>query len=322
MDEWANRRMGESRMGAGGQAGSLARIDLAQLRIDSESFLGQAVDLGVRFRKLPEQIADTLLAYLRMTATSYAQRNRTGIAVSREGLEAGVRQALVCVELGLRDASEEDLNRAVDLLSGGVFEGFRKRGWEMAFFRLEEMRDTSRRLLKRPEAHFLKPFLRDIQRWSRLVGGTWSIPPGDDDNEEVQVHPIRDYATFQDVSARLDFLRPLPEQAFRDLLAASEDGGSFGNLVRNLVLCLFLDLTSLLPNHRQVGDFRRRCFDGGKMRPEAREKVMFLVERQLNAQVEAAYRDAIRQEVEEEIALLEQASGQAMDGLFIARNSP
>ena len=305
-------------MGAGGSVGSLARVDLAQLRIDSESFLGQTIDLGVRFRKLPEHISDTLLAYLRMTATSYAQRNRTGIAVSREGLETGVRQALVCVELGLRDASGEDLNRAVGLLSDGTFEGFRKRGWEMAFFRLEEMRDTSRRLLERPETHFLKVFLQDIQRWSRLVSGTWSVPPGDDDgDDEAPVHPIRDYAMFRDVSARLDFLRPLPEQAFRDLLAVSEDGGGFGDLVRNLVLCLCLDLTSLAPDHRQVEDFRTRCFEGGQMRPEAREKVMFLVDRQLNAHVEAAYRGAIRQEVEEEIALLEQGSGKAMDEFFI-----
>ena len=147
----------------------LARLDLDRFRIDAESFVGQAIELSIRFEKLPPQISDALLAFLRTKGTYFGKRNRTGIAISRESLERGVRHALICMDLGLNELAEGDLNRAVDLLAGGDFEGFRKKGYELAFFRLEAMREEAQILAKRPEISFLSQEGKDVQHWSALT---------------------------------------------------------------------------------------------------------------------------------------------------------
>ena len=297
---------------------TLARMDLDRLRMDSESFLGQAIELGVRFKKLPEHTADAMLGYLRVTATSTARRHRTGIAVAREDLERGVRQALISMELGLEDAAGGDLNVAVSLLSDGSFEAFRKRGWEIAFSRLETMRDASRSLLEQTGTLLLKAFLPDVRRWSRLVPGTWAVPPEEDNDGEGTVDPLKDYAAFREVRARLAFLRPLSEEMLQQLLGATDDAAGFEDLLRNLILSLALNLKTLLPGRTQVEAFRTHCFEEGKMLPEVREKILYLVGRQLEAEVEdRAQRQAIRREVEAEMELLEQVSSEPMGGFFI-----
>ena len=65
----------------------LAQLDLGRFRIDAESFVGQTIELGIRFQKLPEQTGEALLAFLRVKGMYYGKRNRAGIAISREGLE-------------------------------------------------------------------------------------------------------------------------------------------------------------------------------------------------------------------------------------------
>ena len=301
---------------------TLARVDLERLRIDSESFLGQAIALGMRFRKLPEHTADAMLAYLRTAGMAFARRRRTGIAPSREGIERGVQQALVCMELGLEDAAGGDLNVAVDLLVQGDFETFRKRGWEIAFFRLEEMQEASRMLPERPEVVFLQDCLQDVGRWARLTPETWMRPPDEDgEEEEAQpVDPMGDYAAFREIRARAAFLEALPRTAFLALLDLAEEGAAFDALLRNLILCLALDLETLAPDRSQVAMFRARCFEGGAMRPEVREKVLRLLDRQLGAVMEEeAHRRLLRTEAEMEIALLERASENEMTGFFMVK---
>tara|TARA_Y100000588_G_scaffold345232_1_gene392287 strand:- start:638 stop:901 length:264 start_codon:yes stop_codon:yes gene_type:complete len=80
------------------------------------------------------------MAYLRAQGLAFAQRYRSGIALGRDGLERGVIQSATCLDIGLQDLAEGDVNSAVDLLAQGEFEVLRQRGWELAFARLEEMR--------------------------------------------------------------------------------------------------------------------------------------------------------------------------------------
>lgn len=296
----------------------LARVDLDRFRIDSESFLGQAIALGVRFEKLPGDAPEAMLAYLQMAGMTFAQRYRVGIGISRDRFEWGVRQALVCMELGLEDRAGGDLNAAVDLLAGGDFEVFRERGWEIAFFRLAEMRETSASLLKRPEAAFLQRHLKDVGRWARLTPETWTMPPGADGEEEERVDPLKDYAAFREVKARVDFLRSLPQAAFRELGRTAGGGAAFEDLLRNLILSLALDLETLTPGAAQAAEFRSRCFQGGAMRPQARERVLRLVEDHLRSAVDdAAARAQMRDEVAAELSVLEEASEAGMEAFFI-----
>ena len=134
----------------------LATLDLSRFRIDSESFVGQAIELGTRFEKLPPNIGDALLGFLRLQGLHYGKRYRSGIAIRRENLEHGVRQALISMDLGLEARAESDLNRAVEIIAQGDFEACRKRGYEIAFFRLQEMAQMCRAMLLRPEVKFLQ----------------------------------------------------------------------------------------------------------------------------------------------------------------------
>ena len=164
----------------------LATLDLSRFRIDSESFVGQVIELGTRFEKLPPNIGDALLGFLRLQGLHYGKRNRSGIAIRRGDLEHGVRQALIAMDLGLEARAESDLNRAVEIIAEGDFEACRKRGYEIAFFRLQEMARECRLMLLRPEVKFLQSEYRDISRWATAVPETWMRPP-DDEEDEIQL---------------------------------------------------------------------------------------------------------------------------------------
>ena len=295
----------------------LAQLDLSRLQIDSESFLGQAIALGMQFEKLPPQTGDVLLGFLRTKGMFYGKRNRSGIAIAREGLERGVRQALISLEMGLRERAEGDLNRAVDFLATGAFEDIRKRGYELAFFRLEEMRKGSEALVRQPEASFLTAEHRSLKQWVTLVTETWTRPPDDREEEEDLVDPQVEYETFLQTRARLAFVRSIPKDALLSLQKAVADGLAFDSLLRNAILALALDLHTLLPSDGKIEAFKG-CFDEGQMRPEVRDKIMRLMDRQLEASVdEAAYRTAIRDAVEEEIAFFEAVIDGDLTGVFL-----
>ena len=295
-----------------------ARLDLERFRIDSESHLAQAMALGLRFGTLREDYADGMLAYLRTVGMGHAQRYREGIGITREVLERGVRQAVVCMELGLLDVSAGDLNAAVDGLAAGDLETLRKRGWELAFFRLEEMRDRSLALLGQPETAFLKGRLKDLRRWSRLTPETWTWADDEADaGEDNSIDPLRDYASFREVKGRMDFVAGLPSDAREDLLLAAGEDVSYDGLLRNLVLSLALDLQVLVPDAGQVSEFESRCFAEGKLLPEARERVLAQTEAFLVGAVEdEAVREVLLSEIRAEISQLESRVDRGLAGFF------
>jgi len=295
----------------------LARLDLSKFRIDSESFVGQAIELGVRFDKLPSNVGDALLGFLRAKGLSYGKRNRSGIAIGREDLEHGVRQALIALDLGLEERSKGDLNDAVEIISKGDFEACRRRGYEIAFFRLQEMVEKSRALLARPEATFLQPEHRDISHWATVAPETW-VRPADDTEEESQlVDPKRDYEALTPVLGRFEFLSSMPKGALVELESAVDEGRTFDGLLRNLILALAMDMESLLPENEEIEAFRQTCFDDGQMKGEVRAKICELMDRQLEASVKGAEdRMAIREAFEGEVEFLEEASISHLGGLL------
>ena len=90
----------------------LARVDLNQVPLDRNSFIGQVVAAGLEYEQLPPRFMDSLRAYLRIRGLGFAQRNRTGIALGRDQLRQGMEQGLACMDLALEEASGGDLNAA------------------------------------------------------------------------------------------------------------------------------------------------------------------------------------------------------------------
>ena len=250
----------------------LAVVDLEGLRLDSEGFLGQAIALGMKYDKLPEHAPDVLLAYLRTEGARFGRRYRTGIAVSRDVLVQGVRQTLVSLELGLTVSAENDLNRAVDLLAKAEYEKIRKRGWEEAYARLEEMGRVCRSISGRPEAHLLQDYGWQIDRWSRVVPETWTVS-GAEDEEVAEVDPLRDYPRFLALHARLNFIRLLPSRVLLPFAEAAGECG-FSDFLRHLVLALALERDHLVPDASAIAAFESECFGSEGMAPWARDKVM------------------------------------------------
>ena len=298
----------------------LARLDLERFRIESESFLGQALALGMRFDKLPDSAGDAVQSFLQQEATRFARRYRSGIGIPKDALERGVRRAVVCLELGLADAAGGDLNAAVGVLEKGDFDALRTRGWELAFRRLEDMREASHSLLKQPEAALLQDSMREVRRWARLVPETWEIGGSSDDEEPASVDPLRDYAAYRNLRCRLSIVEAVPRPVKKELRSAAGGGCAFGDLLRNVILSVALDLESLVPDVALVERFQRDCFDGGTMRPEVRAKVLRLVGEQIQAGADdAEARAKVLEDVEAEIATLEAASTSKMAGFFILR---
>ncbi|MDE2700436.1 MAG: hypothetical protein OXI23_16305 [Gemmatimonadota bacterium] len=300
----------------------LATLDLSRFRIDSESFVGQVIELGTRFEKLPPNVGDALLGFLRLQGLHYGKRYRSGIAIRREDLEHGVRQALIAMDLGLEARAESDLNQAVDIIAQGDFEACRKRGYEIAFFRLQEMAQMCRALLLRPEVKFLQSEYRAISRWATAVPETWMRPQDDEEDESQLVDPKRDYEAYQVAFRRLAFLRSIPKAALTEVEMAVE-ARTYDGLLRNLILALALDMESLLPSKAQIEAFRQRCFEEGKMREDVRSKVFELMDRQLESSVEDTEdRLAIRSEFEAEVEFLEEVSCSPFTGVFLLPDQP
>lgn len=294
---------------------NLLRPDLNQIRLDVDSFLGQAVALGRRYEKLPERFLDALMAYLRVRGLGHAQRYRTEIRISRDLLEQGIKQSITCVELSLEEASGGDLNAAVEILASGDFESLRQRGWEIAFGRLEEMQREATLLSKRPEAVLLQEFTHQIQPWTRVVPETWTGV--DAEGEAVPVDPQEDYAAFEEIRGRMDFLRSLPRKPLRQLLTEEPKGETFGSVLRRLILTVATDQESLAIDDERVLRFQKNGFAGGRMRPEMRNKILEQIAAHLqNALKDEGMRALILEEVREEIARLEDFSEEGLEEWF------
>jgi hypothetical protein len=285
----------------------LARPDLNQVAFASDSFLGRVIVLGQDYEKLPDNIADVLMAYLRAKGLAFAQRYRSGIALGRDGLERGVRQSLVCLEIGLEDRAAGDVNAAVDLLAQGEFEALRQRGWELAFARLEEMRRETPELAEQPEFAYLQGGFDEVAHWARIVPETW-MGEGETGQEQL-IDPLRDYAAFVDLRDQVRFVQTLPRQELRKLLRQVPRGGSFAAILRNLIAALALDQQALVATPESVEQFQRQCFVDGRMVQEVREKVLDLAGQHLTGAVaDAEMRQRIGAAIAAQIGELERAS--------------
>lgn len=297
----------------------IATLDLAQFRIDEESFLGQAVSLGIRFRKLPDHTAEGLLNYLRVRSMTHAGRTRHGIALSKDDLARSVRQAMVCVELGLLEAAEGDLNQAVDCLAEGDFESLRKRGYETAYDMLDEMRGTSERLAEAIPGGLLKAERVDLERWGKLVPETWTTPAEEGEEGDTVVDPMRDIGSFGHASARAELLLSLPPHVLSELDEVVGDEGTWDAVVRNMILAVGLDRETLLPEPEDVLLFESTCFDEGGLRPAIGDKVRGQFTTRLESlDVSAEAADAILGAVENEIQLMELSVPDGLAAFFLS----
>jgi hypothetical protein len=299
---------------------SLAHPDLNQVPIEEDSFLGRALAAGRQYGRLPEYAGDALAAYLRAQSLVFARRYRTGVALSRERLERGLRQAFVCVELGLEELSSGDLNQAVDLLAGGELEALRRRGWEEALARLARMRAQARAWSHCREVLFLREHQDQLSQWSQLVPESWTTR--DLEGEETWLDPRREHQCFQELEARLVLLRSLPSVSLERLLQASPGGGRFADVLRQLVLVLALGLEHLAVAQEEVVLFRQTCFTAGKMLPAVRDRVCGLFAAHLEKTMPAGRENAaLIQALAAQIDALEQAAPEKLAGLFIATAS-
>ena len=259
----------------------LARPDPNALLRGVDSFAARAVALGLDHGRLPGTFGDALLAFLRARSLAFAQARRTGIALGRDQLGRGVRQAFICLDLGLEEAAGGDVEVAIGQLAFDQLAPLSRRGYEIAFGRLLEMRNTSRQLAGTPQLA-LFPELRDQLRfWSRLVPETWAVPHRDREPEPVD--PARDYTAFQEVAGRTHFLASLPEEQLAPL--GQLPFLTFGDLWRRLAAAAALGLEHLAPGSADARRFRQHCCDGPHLRPAARERTTSTLTRFLQRHV-------------------------------------
>jgi hypothetical protein len=277
----------------------LATVDLAELKVDTESLLGQAVALGIQYGKLPEGYADGLRLFLQAAGTRYARRYRTGIAVNRDALAEGVRQAVAALELGLMDAASEDLNEAVGLLEGGGLEPLRLRGYEIAWGRLQQMRDGAGQALDRRELSLLGPAWRDLRRWATIIPDAWRVPLSEDEDEPAAVDPIGDFQAYERIVGQLGFLASLPEPVLKGLQASGGDV-TFEEVLRRIIPPLALGREVPGKVKADLADFRSSCCNDGGIRPEVKAEVVGFLDRYLEASVLC---DRVREEIREAFAV-------------------
>ncbi len=294
----------------------LLRPDLNQIRLDMDSLLGRAVALGQHYGKLPTRFLDALMAYLRIRGMEFARRRREGIRLDKEGLEKGIRQCMVCLDLGLEEKAAGDVNAAVEILAGGDFEALRKSGWEKAFGRLEEMRQQSVWLHQRREAAFLDQGRPRAMAWSRITPETWTGV--DAEGNEVEVDPQQDYAAFKEAEGRMKFLRSLPKEPVRRLLETEPEGWTFAALLRRLILAVGLGREELEVDDEVARRFREECFVDGCLAPQVLQAVRQQIGEHLERVLESArIRALIAAEIEEEIGRFEVASASGLAELLL-----
>ena len=290
----------------------LVRPDLNQVPLDMDGFLGRAIALGRQYDRLPDRFLDSLMAFLRIRGREQAQRRRTGIRIGKENLEGGIKQAVICLELTLEEEAGEDVEKGVEILGEGEFELLYKRGWELAAARLVEMRTRASQLLRQPEVVWMQEFMVQMRTWTGIVPETWTGT--DQEGAKVQIDPQKEFATFQQVEARLAFLRSLPQGAMGELLEAESAGGSFARLLRRLILAVGLERESLIIGAEQRDRFAETCMAGGELRPEIRERISHQIGAHLEgALIEKRDRVLIVGEVEEGLAELEGLAAEDLD---------
>lgn len=295
---------------------ALARPDLNALLREVDSFAARAIALGLQHGHLPTDFGDALLAFLRARSLAFAQARRTGIALGRDALGRGVRHAFTCLDLGLEAAAHGDIEAAVEQLTFDNLGPLCRHGYEIAFGRLEEMRNVSREL-SGAEQLGLFPDLRDqLDAWSRIVPETWSVHGAHWEPEEVDPH--RDYADFQVTAGRAQLLGALPSERLAALFGLPFL--AFGDLLRRLAVAAALGLDHLVPGKADVRRFRHQCCRGPCLLPAVRGQITSTVAGYLDQHVtyEPA-RHTILQELQAELATIESACTDERDLLLCLR---
>ena len=277
----------------------LAHVDLNQVPLDSSSFIGQVVAAGLEYEQLPPRFMDSLRAYLRIRGLSFAQRNRTGIALGRDQLRQGMEQGLACMDLALEEASGGDLNAAVTKLISDPFDALYKQGWERACQRLEEIREQARALVGCPELGFWPGLQPKVAALVKIVPETWTGPSTIDVRADGQM--------LQQLTGKVAFVRSLPQPSVATLLEQIDV--DFAGVLHRVILALALGRAELVAKKEHVSRFRAECFDAGGLRPHVRRQVLDQFVGHLEDTVkDADVRARIADELGTEIEVLEQAA--------------
>ncbi len=277
----------------------LARVDLNQVPLDHNSFIGQVVAAGLEYEQLSPRFMDSLRAYLRIRGLGFAQRNRTGIALGRDQLRQGMEQGLACMDLALEEVSGGDLNAAVTKLASDSFDALYKQGWERACQRLEEMREQARALVGCPELGFWPDRQPKVAALAKLVPETWTGPSAIDLRADGRM--------LQELTGKVAFVRSLPQPSVAALLEQVDV--DFAGVLHRVVLALALGRTELVAKKEHVSRFHAECFDAGGLRPHVRRQVLDQFGGHLdNAVADADVRVWIADELGAEIEVLEQAA--------------
>ena len=259
----------------------LAHPDLNRVAAGTDRFLGRVLVIGRDHHRLPPGLEDGLMAFLRLHATTHARRYRTGIAIDRDSLEAGVRQGFTCVEAGLQAAAGDDVARAIDMLAAADLEDLRRQGWERAWNTLDEMRRESAAHLRGPWPKLLEEWRPELERWTTLVPESWTAAAG---GAPEPVDPQAEFARYLHVAERARFLGSLPEDALRPLPRRWHPPADFPLLLRHLVAALALDRFRLPVGKTAIDRFAATCFDDPAMAAATRTKVLQQLEGHLRAQ--------------------------------------
>ena len=292
----------------------LARVDLNQVPLDHNSFIGQVVAAGLEYEQLPPRFMDSLRAYLRIHGLGFAQRNRTGIALGRDRLRQGMERGLACMDLALEEVSGGDLNAAVAKLVSDPFDALYKQGWERAFRRLEEMRQQARALVGCPELGFWPGLQPKVAALVKIVPETWAGPSAIDLRADGRM--------LQELTGKVAFVRSLPQPSVDALLEQVDV--DFAGVLHRVILALALGRTELVVKKEHVSRFCAECFDAGGMRPHVRRQVLDQFGGHLEDTVEDAdVRVWITDELGAEIEVLERAADQGdLAAFFLSHPVP
>ena len=248
----------------------LAIPDLNALLRDRESFAVRAIELGLRFERLPQSFPDMFLAFLRVRSLQFAEKNRTGISLGRDGLMRGMRHAFTSMDLGLESTADGDVDRALDLLSAGDFTSMYREGYEIAHDRLEGMRSQSAIIFRREELALLPEFNSRLRSWSRIIPETFVARDGD--HQSIDIDPRKHYPEFEDVHGRIEFVCGLPRLALRSALETHVTG--FDTLLRRLIVAVALPMQTLDVKKRELDQLRTRYFSQRLMDPVVRNRAL------------------------------------------------
>lgn len=292
---------------------ALSPVDLNRIQVDQDTFLGRTLVLGITTNRLPERIVPPLAMYLQNAGTEYARRFRSSIDLSSDLLAMGVRRTVICMDAGLREASEEDLSRAVELIEPARFEEFRTLGYRFLFDRLREIRDGSREILRSPWVQLLRTERADLEEWATISPEAWT-KRAEAEGRAVFIDPDDEFEAFRIVRYQAAFLASMPRHEIAELLEHTVEGIDFARILASLTLGLAIGADGVVLTMEDIRRFRSECTEDDGLSPAAATRVRTLVRRHLDAHSdEDAYKECITGLVEEELNALRELVGRGMD---------